>query len=282
MNKAFTLIELLVVMMIMGLMGTAALGGYRAMQRGMEEKGVIQNANAMIRAAYQRAQIDRQPTIVYFWNETLQSRTEDENEIVVGKAVAIRRHGRLSNVVNGLLVDEFADLNHTYSCNDDSDSEDDGKEEDVMYLYPMDNLSGTLRRSLVSTIVHLNEEQLIFLTGQKKGDGIDSPNEVPTYGFKLVDAKGVQWKAGNSYGFEFLSVQLPHGYIFGSNYSTDTGSPITDAGSFVFKPGINSGNGITTGGSVGTDTITIFSLRPSGATLKAEKVGTTDKPDQKL
>lgn len=281
MNKAFTLIELLVVMMIMAMMGTAALGGYRAMQRGMEEKGVIQNANAMIRAAYQRAQIDRQPTIVYFWNETLQSRTEDENEIVVGKAVAIRRHGRLSNVFGELLIDEFADLNHTYTTigDDDSDAKEDN-DQDVMYLYPMDKLTGTLRRSLVSTVVHRNDDQLVFFTGQKTGT--DSANEVPSYGFKLVDAKGVQWKAGTSYGFEFLSVQLPHGYIFGSNYSTDAGNPITDAGSFIFKPGINSGNGITTGGSVGTDTITIYSLRPSGATMKAEKVGTTDKPDQKL
>ena len=71
MKKAFTLLELLVVMGIMGLMGTLSIGGYRAMQRGMEERGVMQSVNTMIREAYQRAQIDRQPVAIYFWSEKL-------------------------------------------------------------------------------------------------------------------------------------------------------------------------------------------------------------------
>ena len=50
-RSAFTLIELLMVIMIMGLLGTVTVGGYRAMQRGMEERGVMENANHFIRAA---------------------------------------------------------------------------------------------------------------------------------------------------------------------------------------------------------------------------------------
>ena len=40
MRRAFTLIELLVVIGIMGLLGTASVGGYQQMRRGMEEQGV--------------------------------------------------------------------------------------------------------------------------------------------------------------------------------------------------------------------------------------------------
>ena len=53
----------------MGLLGTVSVGGYRAMQRGMEERGVMENVNAVIKTAYERAQIDRRPTVMYFWNE---------------------------------------------------------------------------------------------------------------------------------------------------------------------------------------------------------------------
>ena len=84
MKRAFTLIELLLVVGIMGLLGTVSVGGYQQMRRGMEEKGVIQDVNTLIRAAYQRAQIDRQPTAVVFWNETLRGENDangDENMI---------------------------------------------------------------------------------------------------------------------------------------------------------------------------------------------------------
>lgn len=267
MSKAFTLLELLVVMMIMALMGTSAIGGYRAMQRGMEERGVMQNANAIIRAAYQRAQIDRQPTAIFFWNETLQSRTDEENEIVVGRAVAVRRHGRLSNVIGSKLVDEFSDLEQTYTSLDDGE---EAPENDVMYLYPMDNLSsGSLKRSLVGNAVVYAGEELIFFTGPKTEAAGGS--EVPAYAFDVKDAGGVDWRVGMAYGFEFMNVQLPRGYIFESEYSTDSGSPIKFAKSMVFKPGQSS-----------SETIRISSLRPKGATLMAETVGTTNSPMEDL
>lgn len=266
MSKAFTLLELLVVMMIMALMGTSAIGGYRAMQRGMEERGVIQNANAIIRAAYQRAQIDRQPTAIFFWNETIQSRTEEENEIVVGRAVAVRRHGRLTNVIGKNLVDEFGDLEQSYTSLDDGGSSPDS---DVMYLYPMNDLSSsTLNRSLVGCAVVPIDETLIFFTGRKSAkDDYGGEDIIRSYAFELKESGGVNWKTGMAYGFEFMNVQLPRGYIFGSEYSTDAGNPIKFAKSMVFKPGQSS-----------SETIQICSLRPNGAVLKAEAVGTTDSP----
>ena len=122
--KGFTLIELLVVIGIMGLLGTASVGGYRQMRRGMEEKGVLQDVNTLIRAAYQRAQIDRQPTAVVFWNETLRGESDnaDESAIVVGRAVAVRRSGRITGVKGDILLDEFADLDLSYQVDDGSGS----------------------------------------------------------------------------------------------------------------------------------------------------------------
>ena len=43
-RRAFTLVELLMVVMIMGILGAVTVGGYRAMQRGMEERGVMDKA----------------------------------------------------------------------------------------------------------------------------------------------------------------------------------------------------------------------------------------------
>ena len=141
-RKAFTLLELLLVMAIMGFMGTVAVGGYRAMRRGMEERSVMQNVNQFIRSAYQRAQIDRQPTAVYFWNETLRQGDDYNTEIVVGKAVAIRRYGRITRKEGNLLIDEFADLNYSYATDDSTgdsnnangEGSGDDDAENTMYL----------------------------------------------------------------------------------------------------------------------------------------------------
>ena len=153
-RSAFTLIELLMVIMIMGLLGTVTVGGYRAMQRGMEERGVMENANHFIRAAYRRAQIDRQPVAVYFWNETLREETDTEPMIVVGKAVAVRRAGRISRYVDPYLYDEFGDLDKERLIesaeDEDEENADSGSTENdnLVPLYKMNSRSSN-GRSLV-------------------------------------------------------------------------------------------------------------------------------------
>ena len=284
MKKAFTLLELLIVVAIMGLLGTAAVGGYRAMQRGMEERGVLQNANQFIRSAYQRAQIDRTPVAVFFWNETLQEETNTDPLIVVGKAVAVRRAGRLSDVQNSRLFDEFADLRFSafnYSSSDeDNESMETGEgETDTsagVYLYPMNGSSdgSSLKRSVVSqsTVFQAANEKLA-LGGQAR---------IKRYAYYLMKPNGVNWKVGDAYGFEFAELQLPHGYIFGSSYSTSVNSPVSGEDVIRFKVGTNTGSG-TTGGTDGTATIQICNLRPgSSGEISALPVGTTESPDTRL
>lgn len=291
MRRAFTLIELLVVIGIMGILGTASVGGYRAMRRGMEEKGVMQDVNAFIRAAYQRAQIDRQPTAVFFWNETLRARTGDDNEqLVVGKAVAVRRSGRISKEFGQFLYDEFADLDQTYPTAGDPDSGSSGTANDF-YLYPLDNLSrlkssgDTITRSRVEGLVYEKPLGVTYLTGTA-GKTEDSGN-VTAYAFKVADEGGVEWQTGMAYGFEFANIELPQGYIFGSAYSESVNNPVYGAGVLTFDVGLNTGNGMSSSGAtagLGSRTsIAVHSLRP-GKTgyLESQKVGDSAVPTQNL
>jgi prepilin-type N-terminal cleavage/methylation domain-containing protein len=301
MKRAFTLIELLVVIGIMALMGTAAVGGYRAMQRGMADRGAMENVNAFIRAAYQRAQVDRLPTAVYFWNETLTTEDGSNNTLrVVGKAVAIRRHGRITQVDGNYLYDEFADLNQTYASEEDSGSSG-GSANNSMYLYPMDNpsdlqSSSTLPRSTVRSLVVEKELSLMYLSSADGGlptqaecdDDIqgqtgsgDSADALVTYAFEMVQNGNVRWKQGMAYGFEFAQIQLPVGYIFGSAYSKSASSPIQAAGTLVFLPGENAGNGSQNSGTVvGRNNITVCALRPDeNGNLAAKLVSQSANPD---
>ena len=285
MRKAFTLVELLVVVGIMGLLGTVSVGGYRAMQRGMADRGVMENVNSFVRAAYQRAQIDRQPTVIYFWNETIRESTDTDNEIVVGKAVAVRRYGRISQVQGQYLYDEFADLQLTYQTDDEENSSSD---ENTMYLYPVDNLSdlessSALRRSVVSGKVFKKEMTPLYLSTENGVmEGASGDGKIVTYAFMLENAGGVTWEPGMAYGFEFARIELPHNYIFGSAYSTTSKDPVREAGTLVFDVGYNSGSGAQ-GGTGSRTSVSVSNLRPGqSGSLSAFTVGQSDNPTQDL
>lgn len=294
MNRAFTLIELMVVMAIMGLLGTVSVGGYRAMQRGMEERGVMQSVNSFIRTAYQRAQIDRQPVVVFFWNETERLASEEHTEVVVGRAVAVRRYGRISAVSDGLLIDEFADLNLTYPEQDDkSNGSGSSARQAGNFIYPMENLSelqsGTaLRRTAVAQAVRRSTQTVNYLFKQDGGETPlaggqnDSQDQIPAYGFEVVDMGGVSWKTGMAYGMEIMNIRLPNNYLFGSQYSSSMGNPISGAGTLVFDVAAGGGNGLITGGTQGRNSLPIYSLRPNGANLQAVKVADSDNPERSL
>lgn len=306
MKKAFTLIELLVVIWIMGLLGTVSVGGYQQMRRGMEEKGVMQDVNTLIRAAYQRAQIDRQPTAVVFWNETLRGENDvdGENVIVVGHAVAVRRAGRITEKYQDLLLDEFGDIELSYQTDDGSDGSS-ASTDSGMYLYPMDNLSDVeqstaIRRSLVETKVYGEKRTPVYLTGTKTENVLSSSDssrnynpgggDIYIYGFKLHDKDNndVQWKQGMAYGMEFAHIVLPHGYFFGqgSSYSTSSSDPIREAGTLVFDVGLNKGSGMASGAQGGlmsrkSVSISAFRLGASG-TLESKRIGDTSDPTEKM
>ena len=284
-RSAFTLVELLMVMMIMGLLGTLTVGGYRAMQRGMEERGVMENVNHFIRAAYRRAQIDRQPVAIYFWNETLREETDTEPIIVVGRAVAVRRAGRISRFFDPYLYDEFGDLDKERLVEnaDDEDGENvnsgSTENDNLVPLYKMNSKTSN-GRSLVSqttkNVTDQNRDTLLS-TGEMR------VVEIPCYAYVLKDAGTAgEWHAGDAYGLEFAEIQLPHGYLFGSSYKRRPQDKISagDYKAMWVDVSINSGSG-SDEGATGMSTIQIYSLRPGkSGELEAQQVATTDKPTE--
>lgn len=279
-RRAFTLIELLVVVAIMAMLGALTIGGYRLMQRGMEDRSALENANQFIRSAYQRAQIDRAPVAVYYWNETTREETQDDVLLVHGHALAVRRAGRLTKVQGNYLGDEFGDLSYSrLVIDEDNDADVDASDSGSTragsgtYLYRMngDESAGSkIPRSVVSqTTKRLTLTEPLLLGGQ---------GQFEVYAYALVDRNGVEWRAGDAYGFEFASVDLPNGYIFGPNYSRTLANPIAGEGVLRFKVSVNSGSGAAQG-TDGASTVAIYSLRPNaGGNVEAQQVGTTESP----
>ena len=283
MRKAFTLIELLVVVGIMGLLGTASVGGYRAMQRGMEERGVLQNVDTLVKVAYERAQIDRQPTAIYFWNEMVRAETQDDPAIIVGRAVAVRRQGRITRVAGGLLFDEFADLDRTYpkSASASEGGEGSGDAGDnTMYLYCLDNMNGgqlRLDRSVVLQRVEKDEQMETYMNGVPQ-DSTGS-GKMELWGFKVENANGVSWKTGMAYGIEFSEITLPNNYVFGSSLPTSIESPVTDAGTIICGVGRSTGGGVTGSSVQGSITVNVRRPGESGS-IETKQVGTNRDPSQ--
>ena len=286
-RKAFTLLELLVVMGIMGMMAVMSVGGYRAMRRGMQEKAVMTNVNQFIRAAYQRAQIDRQPVAVYFWNETLRVSSDDAGnvDVVVGKAVAVRRSGRISGVQGVYLIDEFGDLRFSrlISEDDEEDVNEASKSGGGMYLYRLNGEEGGVResRSRISettTAKPFTGEPLLAWSGNGTQENAALKSvEIEAFAYEVLDGSQGKWSAGDAYGFEFADITLPHGYLFGQKYSRSLSKPIDGETMIRFNPAGEGGSG-----GAGGDRITIYSFAAgSGGGITTKQVGTSTSPKER-
>lgn len=258
MKRGFTLIELMVVIGIMAIMGSLTVAGYRQMKRGMEERSVLQNVKEFINGAVQRAQIDRQSVAVYFWNETLRGSAGDSFEVVVGKAIAVRRAGRISNVDGRYLYDEFGDLEfRSVQHYEDDDSPSTSSQGSRVNLYRMSDASEKIEKSLIYETTIGNPVTIDLIQG--------GTATFDRYAFEIAEgSSSVDWKVGDAYGFEIADITLPHGYIFGRNYSKQMESPVTEAGFFYVKA-----DGTSNGSLPGVN-----SLRPgSGGALAPKSIG---------
>lgn len=243
MNKAFTLIELLVVVAIMGLLGTASVGGYRQMQRGMEERRVVDNAARFLELAYERAQIDRQPTVIYYWNEMIRAaETEDETDVIVGRAVAVRMRGRITKCTTDLLIDEFGDLERFDASGDYLDEVVNEGQTQAIRLYLLDNINQR-QYSLVTDPELANPVNEMFVSYDPRayGDcGLDADEgadgRLLLFGYRVEDINGANWRVGSKYGMEFQSIELPRGYLFGNQVPSGISDPVTTPQVMSFSP----------------------------------------------
>lgn len=303
MRRAFTLIELMVVVGIMSFLGVAAVGGYNALQRGMAERGATAVATSLLQAAKERAMIDRSPTVVYCYNRLVRaaSVSDDENAVVVGEAVAVRRAGRVTWAQGTLIADEFADLANSYDVlTDESEAADrrgmklwrfdGGRISDMRYSVVADavvmlDVAGTTYRGWANDA----DESSQTASGQTISGPADTQDfkqnfsgatgegelHIRAYAFVNKNTSSFEpsgWTVGDGYGFEFANVQLPHGFTFGGgNVPTQVGA-VSFVKALYFDPD-----------SPGSDeSVDVYFCRPdSGGNPKPDhKAGTaTSKED---
>jgi len=271
-KRGFTLIELMLVVAIMAMMGTISVGAYRSMRRGMEERGVMQNVNQFIRNACQRANIDRCPTAVCFWNETRRVDNDDgDTLLVVGRAVAIRRAGRVSAKSGKVIVDEFGDLKFFRNTDATGKNEEysSSSQNSKMAIYKM---NGTTIVKDTGSPIPVKASQTVT---RLLSDGDNSNNDnitIVAYGYEVDGG----WQVGDAYGFEFATLTLPNNYIFGTSYSPPSSINSSQAiqevsRRLVFTPG-DEGSG---------QSIDISAIRPgSKGTPEVKKVDTARITDE--
>lgn len=240
-RRGFTLMELMVVVGIMTFLGLAATNGYNALQKGMAERGAVDAASALLKAAKERSLVDRVPTAVFCYNRMLREATDDENGVIVGEAVAIRRAGRITKVSGSYLYDEFGDLDRSY---DTTTKQGELANRKGMRLWRFDDQRMTrMQYSVVADGVFedRNVPGVSFMPwgDQLNGGGMTSSNiEIRVFAFYDLGTSSRQppaWKVGNGYGFEFQNLRLPDGFVFGSAVPSQAGQ-IVEAGAFFFDP----------------------------------------------
>jgi len=274
----------------MGMMGALSVGGYRAMRRGMEERSVMRTVNQFIRAAYQRAQIDRLPVAVYFWNETVAEDSGSEVLTVMGKAVAVRRAGRVTRVDGNYLCDEFGDLRYSSAAVAGIYSSSSSSSDSGMYIYQMNASTGSqMTRSVVNTVTEereLNDSMMFRYDSSRLPTFSDqrSNNEsgFHVYAYRVIDKGNAVWRTGDAYGLEFAEIELPKGFIFGTTFSQSVQNPVAGEDVIRFTVGQNAGSGAQ-GGTAGKYSVQVSALRPDkSGSISPQKVGTSGNPTERM
>lgn len=268
MRKAFTLIELLAVIGIMGMLGVAAAASYGALVNGMKDRSSCAAASAVLREAGERARVDRLPTVVYCYNVCLKEPTKDEPGVVAGMMTAIRRAGRITQVKDRFLFDEFADLDQCYNSTDD---EGELKKMSGHRLFKYNDESSVQSRmqySMVADAVYKADNGSVGVAGEVTifSGGINNRTNNFTsafYNLKTSDREPSAWKAGDGYGMEFAELRLPDGYVFGRQLPKKAGA-ITEFKAVRCAPDASSG-----------ETVDIYVTRPnaSGSPEAVRKAG---------
>ena len=259
MRRGFTLIELMVVAGIMAFLGAAAVGGYNAYQRGMAERGATGAASSLLKAAKERALVDHAPTMVFCYNRLIrEAEGDDENAIVVGEAVAVRRAGRITYASGDTLVDEFADIVGSYDIVDSDEIQkrkgmrlwkfDDRKMTKADYSVIADAVRPVRLGTKLQTYegwadgeTSENDAGADFASMQAVGGRVSTKSGGMTsivYAFHVLSGgtiNGSGWRVGTAYGFEFARVQLPHNYVFNGGIPTRLDG-VEPAGVMYFDP----------------------------------------------
>ena len=226
-RRGFSLVELLVVIGLMGMLATISIGGYVSATRGMNERAVKDDTVSFMRTAMQRSLIDWTPTAIVFYNQRLREATDFDAAVVVGKAVAVKRAGRITNVSGSVIVDEFADWRQAYPPASGGGASSSSLP--PMPIYRMANLGNGGIDSCRSLVNPSSEKVTVSDYCIVRGE---VENSFPLYGLRV--RRGFNsWQVGDPYGVEVASFQLPYGYIFGTSVPTDDQLQLVETAVFV-------------------------------------------------
>lgn len=245
MRKAFTLLELLAVIGIMGMLGVAAAASYGAMVNGMKNRSACAAASALLREASERARIDRLPTVVYCYNICLKEPDNNHPGVVVGVMTAIRRVGRITQVKNPFLFDEFADLDQSYEATDDEGELQKMRGHRLFKYNDESSVPARMQYSVVADAVYSADDGDVGVAGEVtifSGGYNNRTNNFTSafYNLNTSDREPAAWKVGDGYAAEFAELQLPEGYVFGNQLPT-TVKAITEIKAIWFDPDSSSG-----------------------------------------
>ena len=242
MKRAFTLLELLTVVAIMGILGSAAVGGYQAITRGMTERAALDATRNLCELAWRRARIDRCNTYVFLFTEVLSADTDDDVANVAGLAVAVKGIGRASAVDGSdTFYDEFGDLDQAFRLFDDEndamDEDDYEKASSRFRLYNLNSKDFAIVRNGIMTEIREPDLEESNDSGGG-GSGVKGANAAPTasnradrkfriFGYKKIEGKAT-FKAGEEFGREFAAIKLPPGFTFEKGKSSYGDSDVKD------------------------------------------------------
>ena len=163
----------------------------------------------------------------------------------MGEAVAIRRAGRITRVQGNYLYDEFGDLDRSY---DRTTEVAELGERKGFRLWRFDDQPMTkMQYSVVADGVFYDDDVpgVSFMKWSNLlagGSGGTAPGgqsstvsaellngtlKIPACAFYDLGTSGhppASWQVGNGYGFEFQTLRLPAGFVFGSTVPTTVGS----------------------------------------------------------
>ena len=259
----FTLVELIAVVALMGIMGVLAVGGYSAVTRGMSERAALATARSLADVALQRAQIDRAPVYVFLFNEVLSLDSDASVGVVQGVAIAVRQCGRVTESADGLVCDEFGDLDRSFKSildADDSEAESEEKKKAAASTMRIYNL-----RSRESAEVEEGVRSYTVTDEDLEEDG-DTETVVrwnwKVYGFKKVS--GADFQVGDPYGQEFAVMRLPQGFTFSSSVSMSSSSDLGQKAADTVR--------VVNPGDSSAPSLTVYARRPNGS---FESIGST-------
>ena len=265
----FTLVELIVVIGLMAFLSTIAAGSYFSITRGMASRGAIQDTASIVRYAMQTCLIDQVPTAVLFMNYRSDKASNGGDSY--GRAIAIRMSGRISyvarggssagsggSVATGMLVDEFADWNQSFTHEAAS-----GTQALSIRIYRMQSeneiKSGIHKCSSLmynwvgyADLDRFNSEYMIGAQrkvedwcaekGKAENTSYSNYRNGNAYRWGLpfhVKNDGLtvgEWHAGDAYGMAIAEFTLPKNYIFGKSVPQDTKLTPANPSALVFWP----------------------------------------------